>query len=304
MDITKAFIKAKQPCADGFRWYVRNAHEDSSYQELLDALVAAGRVQDACWLLTQFGPTDATLDLDELGADDFVFAGTVRVRRGIEITSTLRVGRSLHADGGIRVGGSLHAGADVHSGGAVTIGADLVTPGALQAAWSVSVQGSLHCETLRAGWEVHCEGDARMDGQTRIGGELRTGGALRCRKQLQVGAGLDCGATLQAGQGVEAEGDVRAAMHLLAGWGIRARGDIAAGGAIRVGESLWADGYITAGDGYGVYAGMDVRVDAWESSASVRARRRPEGLRSGWWAGAPPGCQEEEDACAGDSHAA
>jgi len=46
MDITKAFIEAGQPCADGFRWYVRNARPDSAYRQLLDALVAAGRHED------------------------------------------------------------------------------------------------------------------------------------------------------------------------------------------------------------------------------------------------------------------
>jgi len=24
MEITKSFVKAKRPCADGFRWYIRN----------------------------------------------------------------------------------------------------------------------------------------------------------------------------------------------------------------------------------------------------------------------------------------
>jgi hypothetical protein len=66
MDLTKDFIKTKQPCADGFRWFLRHHHEGSNYQDLLDALVQAGRINDACWLLDQFGPTNETLTLDHL----------------------------------------------------------------------------------------------------------------------------------------------------------------------------------------------------------------------------------------------
>ena len=42
---------------------------------------------------------------------------------------------------------------------------------------------------------------------------------------------------------------------------------------------------IRAGQGYGVFAGLDVQVEAWESSARVSAPEKPEGLMSGWWAG-------------------
>ena len=58
-----------------------------------------------------------------------------------------------------------------------------------------------------------------------------------------------------------------------------------AAGAIRVGESLASDGEIRAGAGYGVFAGLCVQREAWESSARVSARARPEQLMSGWWVG-------------------
>ena len=44
-----------------------------------------------------------------------------------------------------------------------------------------------------------------------------------------------------------------------------------------------------AGIGYGVFAGLDVQMEAWESSARVSAPEKPEGLMSGWWAG-PAAC--------------
>jgi len=78
-------------------------------------------------------------------------------------------------------------------------------------------------------------------------------------------------------------------MHLEAGWGIKAGGVIAAAGAIRAGESLAAGEAIRAGAGYGVFAGLDVQMVAWEASARVSAPQRPEGLMSGWWAG-PAAC--------------
>jgi hypothetical protein len=74
-------------------------------------------------------------------------------------------------------------------------------------------------------------------------------------------------------------------MHLEAGWGIKAGGAIQARGAIRSGESLSAFGTIRAGAGYGVFAGLNVQVEDWDTSARVCASEKPEGLMSGWWAG-------------------
>jgi len=101
MELTKTFVKAKRPCADGFRWFLRHHQDGAGYQQLLDALVADGRVDDACWLLAQFGPTDAVLELDSLEAEALVFAGTLEVRGSINIGSVLRTG------GGIRCGGGM-----------------------------------------------------------------------------------------------------------------------------------------------------------------------------------------------------
>ena len=61
MDISRQFVRQKQPCAEGFRWFLRHFREGGNYQELLDKLVADNRAADACWLIDQFGPTDAVL---------------------------------------------------------------------------------------------------------------------------------------------------------------------------------------------------------------------------------------------------
>ena len=75
MVLTRSFVRAKRPCTDGFRWFVRQFGEGGNYQDLLDTMVAAGRVGDACWLLEQFGPTDEVRVVDAIEADAVVFAG-------------------------------------------------------------------------------------------------------------------------------------------------------------------------------------------------------------------------------------
>lgn len=39
MELTQNFVKAKLPCADGYKWFLRHRHKGSDYQRLLDALV-------------------------------------------------------------------------------------------------------------------------------------------------------------------------------------------------------------------------------------------------------------------------
>ena len=102
-DITRQFIRAKQPCADGYRWYLRRQEGASNYQALLDDLVREGRVEDACWMLDQFGPTNDVLEVDHLEADALVFAGSVRCRGHADVEGVLRTGRSLSVLGGLRV---------------------------------------------------------------------------------------------------------------------------------------------------------------------------------------------------------
>ena len=46
MVLTRSFVRAKRPCTNGFRWFVRQFDEGGNYQELLDTMVAAGRVDE------------------------------------------------------------------------------------------------------------------------------------------------------------------------------------------------------------------------------------------------------------------
>lgn len=85
MELTQNFVKAKRPCADGYRWYIRNRHNGTDYQHVLDSLVREGRVTDAIWLVDSFGPTDAVLEADAIEADALVFAGTSGARQSVGV---------------------------------------------------------------------------------------------------------------------------------------------------------------------------------------------------------------------------
>ncbi|KAA9159571.1 hypothetical protein F3K36_29265, partial [Delftia sp. BR1] len=100
MELSQNFLRAKSPCAAGFRWFVRNRHDGNDYQRVLDALVGDGRVEDARWLMNQFGPTDAVLEVDHLEADALVFAGSVVVHGELRVPGLLAVGRTLQAGAG------------------------------------------------------------------------------------------------------------------------------------------------------------------------------------------------------------
>ncbi len=54
MELTQTFLRGKNPCAMGYRWFVRNNLSGGDYQTAMDTQVAAGRVDDARWLLENF----------------------------------------------------------------------------------------------------------------------------------------------------------------------------------------------------------------------------------------------------------
>jgi len=285
MELTQTFLRGKNPCAMGYRWFVRNNLGGGDYQAAMDTQVAAGRVDDARWLLENFGPTNTVLELEHLETDNLVYAGTLIVHGDVRVSGQLLVGRSLQVGGGIRAG-TLEAGEDIHSGGALFCGELLQAGNAIKAAWSVEVQGALRAADLRAGWELRCGGDVTLQGQAHIGQEVDVQGALHCGKGLRAGGRIAVQGLLDAGHGIATQDSLDCGNHIQAGWGIKALGDIRAACSIRTGETLQADGEIAAGPGYGVFAGMNVQMEAWPDCAWVRALKKPLGLVSGHWDGA------------------
>jgi predicted acyltransferase (DUF342 family) len=265
-DITRNFIKTKAPCAAGYRWFLRRQEFGSSYQALLDDLVRDGRVEDACWLLDQLGPTSDVLRIGDLDADVLVFAGRVECAGNADVGTVLRTGRGLHAGGAVQCGGTVHVGADT------------------RIEWGLAAAGTFTCDgNLRTGWGLASGADTRVGGEVVIGQDVRIDGDLVCGHGVKVGGELHAQGQVTVSRGIEAGGSVIGARHVRAGWGIRSGGDILSGGAIRVGESLLATGVIEAGAGFGIYAGVDISIDAWEDSARVTASCKPRHLLSGWW---------------------
>ncbi len=283
MELTQTFLRGKNPCAAGYRWFVRNGLSGKDYQNALDTQVRAGRVSDARWLLQNFGATHSVLELEHLEADHFVYAGTLIVHGDVRVPGELLVGRSLQAGAGIRAG-TLEVGDDVHCGGALFAQTGLQAGGSVKAAWSVQVQGDIRAEHLRCGWELDCTGQVQLRGEAVVGQQVQVQGALHCGKGLRAGGCIQVQGLLDVGHGIATQDSLVCGNHVQAGWGIRALGDIRAACSIRAGESLDAEGDILAGEGYGVYAGMNVQMHAWPDCAWVRARHKPQGLVSGWWA--------------------
>lgn len=281
MELTQTFLRGKNPCAMGYRWFVRNNLSGADYQTAMDTQVAAGRVDDARWLLENFGSTNTVLELEHLEADNFVFAGTLIVRGDVRVPGQLLVGRSLQVGAGIRAG-TLEVKEDIHCGGAL-FAQTLQAGGSVKAAWSVDVAADMRAEHVRAGWELRCTGNVTLTGEAVAGQGIEVQGSLQCAKGVRAGGAIHVQGLLEAGHGIATQDSLHCGNHIQAGWGIKALGDIRAACSIRAGESMQADGDIVAGEGYGVFAGMNVQQAAWPDCAWVRALRKPQGLVSGWW---------------------
>jgi hypothetical protein len=68
-----------------------------------------------------------------------------------------------------------------------------------------------------------------------------------------------------------------------AGWGIKAGCSIEAGEDIEAGTGIEAGEDIKAGAGYGIFAGLRIKVALWKDYAQVKAKTKPENLISGHW---------------------
>lgn len=286
MQLTKNFVKAKQPCAAGYRWFVRSRNGEGEYQQLLDDLVAEDRIEDAIWLLDQFGPTDQVRVLDFLDAKSMIFAGDLVVKHGIDVDTIVRAGRSLRTEGGIRATGSIVAGRDIKAAGGVRCEGDVLAGGDVQAGWGMEVGKTLSCRgSLNALWSIEVGQALTVDGDLHVRRDIAAGRSILCRQGIKAGGAIQSEGGIQAERGIIAGEGIYCEDFLDARWGVKAGGDITAGSAIRVGEGIETPGLISCGAGHGIYAGLAVRVDAWEISARVYARERPEQLLSGFWSG-------------------
>lgn len=98
MKISSNALRAKRSCASGYRWFARRFKSPAEHQGVIDALVADGRVDDACWLLDQFGSIESVLVLDAISANAFVCARSAQVRGEVDVDSAVRAEVSSLAD--------------------------------------------------------------------------------------------------------------------------------------------------------------------------------------------------------------
>jgi len=181
MQLTKKFVKAKNPCAGGYKWFIRDHNGQGDYQAVLDALVADGRVGDANWLLDQFGPTDAVLRLDSLDANAIVFAGTLEIRMGINVDTVVRAGRSIITGGGIRAGETIMAGENITAAANIASGGEIHAGGDISADWGIESASRLECRgNVRAKWDICAGQDLAVTGHLHAGQDVRAQGAIQC----------------------------------------------------------------------------------------------------------------------------
>ena len=76
---------------------------------------------------------------------------------------------------------------------------------------------------------------------------------------------------------------ILAGLGIEAGEGIKAGYDIEAGEGIKAGRIIDAGWSIEAGNGYGIFAGLNVKVSDWSKYAIVTARNKPANLMTGFW---------------------
>jgi predicted acyltransferase (DUF342 family) len=284
MQLTKKFVKAKNPCTSGYRWFLRDQNGQGDYQEILDALVADNRIDDACWLLDQFGPTDAVLTVDFIDANAIVFAGTLVVRQGINVDTVARAGRWIRTAGGIKAGTDIVAGEGIEAQGGIVSGGHIRAEGDVSAGWGIEAQSRFECGgNVRARWDIAAGQGISVTGDIRAGQGLTAGGSIKCEQGIKAGGKVQAEHDIIVARGIQAGASIMAGNHIETGWGMLAGCDIVADGSIKAGEGMAAAGRIAAGLGHGVYAGLRVRLDAWADAARVVAQARPDQLISGYW---------------------
>jgi predicted acyltransferase (DUF342 family) len=181
------------------RWVSARARrlDPHVYQERLDLLVAAGRVEDACTLMDEHGPTDEVLVLPDADLSSLVFAGTVVCQGSLLVGKTVRVGGGVFTDGGLSVGRALIAGGRVDVGGAAYFGSGAEGGEDIRVARGLVTRGFIRCRRhLNVGWELKVAGELSVGGDAVLGDHASVAGALEVAGRLEVAGDLWCGGHL------------------------------------------------------------------------------------------------------------
>ena len=120
-NITVEMLNVKGACASGMRDFLkefpREQYPDGAdYQEVLNRCAEHERANYAEWLLNEFGATNATLSVDKINTDGYVFfAGRIEARGEIRCKAIM-AGREIKAGRGIKAGEGIKAGRGIKAG--------------------------------------------------------------------------------------------------------------------------------------------------------------------------------------------
>ena len=107
--------------------------------------------------------------------------------------------------------------------------------------------------------------------------------SIKASKGIKAEHGIDAGCNIKANCNIEAGYDIVAGCDIEAGKGIKAGYNITAGSNIKAGRSINAGYNIKVGAGYGIFAGLYVKVSDWSKYAIVTAQNKPANLMTGFW---------------------
>ena len=117
----------------------------------------------------------------------------------------------------------------------------------------------------------------------KAGWGIEAGRGIKAGWGIEAGEGIEAGRGIKAGRGIEAGCGIKAGRGIEAGCGIKAGWGIEAGCGIKAGWGIEAGWGIKAGDGYGIFAGIGIKIKDWSCFAKVSAQSRPKNLISGHW---------------------
>ena len=100
------------------------------------------------------------------------------------------------------------------------------------------------------------------------------------KTELKIDGNLTTESIFFAGH-ILVTGNIKVAITIKAGLGIEAGEGIKAGWGIEAGEGIEAGLGIEAGEGFGIFAGLKIKICDWSCNAKISAKIKPQNIVSG-----------------------
>ena len=156
---------------------------------------------------------------------------------------------------------------------------DIVFAGSIEFKFEARLRNLIAGRDIKAGEFIKAGGCIKAGEFIEAGCGIEAGWFIEAGRDIKAGEFIKAGGFIKAGEFIEAGRDIKA------GGFIEAGGFIKAGGFIEAGEGIEAGEDIKAGDGYGIFAGIRIKISFWAEYANVRAKSKPKNLISGYWDG-------------------